>query len=787
MIDNYTNQVKDVIKFAKDNASLNHCEYVGTEHLLYGLTIDVDSTCAKLLNEFGINSQTVFERITVGNSRKTKNIQESRKYIEAFESAEELRQKTNVEKLGTEFLLYGIIKQSENKAISIIREITNDFQGLFNESLRLVNELYDYDTQDKSKAEYLLNFGKDLNQCAIDGKLDKVVGRENEIERVIQVLGRKSKNNPCIVGEAGVGKTAIVEGIADRIVKGQIHESLKDKRIISLNITSMVAGSKYRGEFEERIKKVFDEIVQDPNIILFIDEIHTIIGAGSAEGTLDVANIIKPLLARGDIRVIGATTTKEYRKYIEKDEALARRFQKVVVSEPSKEETLEILKGIRDTYEKYHNVEIPDDVLESIINLSDRYINSRYFPDKAIDLLDETCTFCKNNNVRKKAVSKEQKLEEAIKENDFKNIIKYSSDDKELEEKSKKKYVITTNDVAKVISSIVSIPVDEISKDELKKLKNLEKDLLKHIIGQDEAIKQLANAIKRGRVGINDPQKPIGSFLFLGPTGCGKSETCKVLSKLVYNNEDDLIKFDMSEYSEKQSVSKLIGSPPGYVGYEEGGLLTEKVYKKPYSIICFDEIEKAHPDIYNILLQILDEGILTDSMGRKVDFKNTIIILTSNIGAKELFSKKSLGFNSVEQDYESLKKNVMSEVKKTFNPEFINRLDEIIIFNKLNLEDASKITDLLVDEFALRMPKYQIKISNKLKDEIIKEGFKEEFGARPLKRAIRQLIENPIADYLIEKGQNIEGLISLDFENNKVTVNRKKLDVSRVSSNTNVT
>ena len=355
-------------------------------------------------------------------------------------------------------MLYGIIKQSENKAISIVREITNDFQGLFNESLRLVNELYDYDAQDKTKTEYLLNFGKDLNQCAIDGKLDKVVGREKEIERVIQVLGRKSKNNPCIVGEAGVGKTAIVEGIADRIVKGQIHESLKDKRIISLNVTSMVAGSKYRGEFEERIKKVFDEIVQDPNIILFIDEIHTIIGAGSAEGTLDVANIIKPLLARGDIRVIGATTTKEYRKYIEKDEALARRFQKVVVSEPSKEETLEILKGIRETYEKYHNVEIPDDVLESIISLSDRYINSRYCPDKAIDLLDETCTFCKNSNVRKKSISKEQKLEEALKENDFKNIIKYSTDDKEIEDKDKKKYTITTNDVTKVISSIGSIP-----------------------------------------------------------------------------------------------------------------------------------------------------------------------------------------------------------------------------------------------------------------------------------------------------------------------------------------
>ncbi len=769
MTNEYTKLVQESIQYAKELAIHKNSLYIGSEHLLYGISKAESGIASKLLRDRGITYSLIEKVIEKNPKKRSSKIKTSSKYNEILESAQESSKKLGLKQYGTEFVLLGIMKQTESGAISILNQLCPDFQELFNKLLKIINESYENDTTVSNDTGALALYGRNLNELVKQGKIEKIIGKEQVLSRVFQILERKSKNNPCIIGEAGVGKTAIVDGIAYNIVNKTAPKEFLDTQIIALDISSMIAGTKYRGEFEDRIKRVIDEVKEKSNIVLFIDELHTIIGAGSGEGSLDVANILKPSLARGEIRLIGATTTEEYRKRIEKDDALARRFQKVIVEEAPVEETIDILKGLRPSYEKYHNVVIEDEIIEYIVKLSGRYINSRCFPDKAIDLLDETCAYCRSKNSKK-----ENKEENGTK--DFADIVK------DVGKKSKtsaihRAYVITEKDVSKVLSNIVNIPIEEISKDDLTKLKNLEKNLAKEIIGQDEAISALSKAVKRGRSGIKDPNKPIGSFLFLGPTGCGKTETCKALAKLVFNSEDDIIKFDMSEYMEKHSVAKLIGSPPGYIGYEEGGQLTERVFKKPYSIILFDEIEKAHPDIYNILLQILDEGILTDSNGRKIDFKNTIIILTSNIGAKELFANKSLGFakNNSNEPKDAVKKNVMSEVKKSFNPEFINRLDDIIVFNKLKEADISKIADILINRTLSRVQSVvEVNITKELKEEIIKEGFSEEYGARPLKRAIQNLIENPIADFIIENGTKQRSVISLDYKNNDVVLKSQK-------------
>ena len=759
-----TKLLEEAIDSATFFAKTTKSKYIGTEHMLYGI-IDVQEGMAfKVLSDAGVDRIKVASYTNIGDS-KTKKITFSPKLNDAFEKADELKTNLGLEQFGTEILLFAMLKQIDNNAIQILKEICIDFQELFNKLTKVVNDTLIQNTEKILDETNSLNmYCRNLNELVAKEKIGEVFGREKEIERMLQILSRKEKNNPCLIGEAGVGKTAIVEGLAYNIVHENVPAKFKDNIIYSIDIASMVAGSKYRGEFEDRLKRVVEDAISNPNVILFIDELHTIIGTGSAEGSLDAANILKPVLARGDLRIIGATTTDEYRKKIEKDSALERRFQSVIVEEPTKEETKTILEKLKPTYEKFHNVVISDDVIEEIIELSDRYVHDRFFPDKAIDILDEVCSL--TNNYKK------QNKRDESKENDSQDFFEILNKVEEPKTKTKKETpkTIKIEDVKKVVSKISNVPVESLSKNEYSKLKNLEGDLKKQIIGQDDAIALISQAIKRGKSGIKDPQKPIGSFIFLGPTGCGKTETCKALAREIFNSENDIIRFDMSEYMEKHSVSKLIGAPPGYVGYEEGGLLTEKVRKKPYSIILFDEIEKAHPDLFNILLQVLDDGVLTDSEGRKVDFKNTIIIMTSNIGAKEFSANRKVGFNSdSESEFLEVKKNVKSELKKTFSPEFINRIDDVIVFNKLSKEDIEKIAKMLIKTTLQRLPDYSVNVDNKLIKQVVQEGYSEEYGARPIKRAIKNLIENPLADFIIEnEGKDRE--IIMDYVDNKTTI-----------------
>ena len=628
----------------------------------------------------------------------------------------------------------------------------------------------------------LNQYGSDLTKQAREGKLDPVIGRKNEIQRVIQILSRRTKNNPCLIGEPGVGKTAVVEGLAEKIVAGDVPELLKNKRVVSIDIASMIAGAKYRGDFEERIKKALKEVKKAGDVILFIDEIHTIVGAGSAEGAVDAANILKPLLARGEIQLIGATTLKEYRKYIEKDAALERRFSPVTVNEPTEDETVQILYGLRDKYEAHHNVKITNEAINAAVELSSRYINDRYLPDKAIDLIDEAASKVRMSSYTEPDSFKDMKdeiekldkeKEEAIRVQDFEKAAKIRDKEnakkKELEDskknwetkKSKEVPTLKEEDIANVISSWTGIPVTKVSESENEKLKNLEENLHKRVIGQDEAVSAVAKAIKRSRMGLKDPNKPIGSFLFLGPTGVGKTELSKALAENLFGSEDALIRIDMSEYMEPHSVAKLIGSPPGYVGYDEAGQLTEKVRRKPYSVILFDEIEKAHPDVMNMLLQVLDDGRLTDSQGRTVNFKNTVIIMTSNVGAKLITDKKTLGFTesksgddkeSEEKEYKDIKKEVMAELKKEFKPEFLNRIDEIIVFHKLEDSQIRKIVDILINNVGKLLKEQGIKLTvdEKAKDLVAKKGTDKTYGARPLKRAIQTMIEDKIAEAMLD-------------------------------------
>ena len=787
----FTNSAQNVIEIAKEIAvELGH-NYIGTEHILYGLTEEENGVASRVLENQGITPENVLEEIEnlIGrdDEKEITSLSFTPRTKRIIENAFVEARKLDSEYIGTEHILIGIMREADSIAVRIMLDLGINPQKLYNEIVKVLEEDENINMQDggsnKNSGSYnstptLNQYGTDLTKEASMGKLDPVIGRKNEIERVVQILSRRTKNNPCLIGEPGVGKTAVVEGLAEKIVQGDVPELLKNKRVVTIDLSSMVAGAKYRGDFEERIKKALNEVKKAGDVILFIDEIHTIVGAGSAEGAIDAANILKPLLARGEIQLIGATTLNEYRKYIEKDSALERRFSPVTVNEPTHEETVQILKGIRDKYEAHHNIKITDEAINSAVELSTRYINDRFLPDKAIDLIDEASSKIRltsleepesikelenkiqNMNQEKEDAVKIQKFEKAAKLRDEVNSLKEELEKEKNKWKNKKTKTIpklTEEDIAKVIASWTGIPAAKITQDENKKLKNLDKELHKRVIGQNEAVEAVAKAIRRSRVGLKNPNRPIGSFLFLGPTGVGKTELSKALAESLFGTEDSIIRIDMSEFMESHSVAKLIGAPPGYVGFDDGGQLTEKIRRKPYSVILFDEIEKAHPDVMNMLLQILEDGRLTDSQGRTVNFKNTVIIMTSNIGARLITEKKSLGFaNSSDEDetkeYEDIKKNVMAELKKELRPEFINRIDDIIVFHKLNDDEIRSIIDLLLKNVEQRLVEQglNIKIDKSVKELIAKKGVDKEFGARPLRRAIQNIVEDKLAEEILD-------------------------------------
>lgn len=794
MIYKFTSRAEKALELANDLAmELGH-NYIGTEHLLYGLAKEGTGVASKVIEMQDVTPEQIKEEIevligvgsetdveTVGFTPRTKRVIEN-----AFREARKL----GTEYIGTEHLLIGIMREGDSVAVRVMMNLNINPQRLYTEILKVINEDEAVMNNEKSNnnASYgsynqtttLNQYGADLTKQAKEGKLDPVIGRKKEIDRVIEILSRRTKNNPCLIGEPGVGKTAVVEGLAEKIVLEDVPEMLKNKRVVSIDISSMVAGAKYRGDFEERIKKCLEEVKKVKDVILFIDEIHTIVGAGSAEGAVDAANILKPLLARGEVQVVGATTLNEYRKYIEKDAALERRFSPVTVGEPTIDETIQILNGIRDKYEAHHNVKISEEAIKAAVNLSVRYINDRFLPDKAIDLMDEAAsrvkmkTYTIPDSLKKledKIAELDKEKEEAIRVQDFEKAATLRDEENKKKEelsKGKEKWnnknsknvvTLTEEDIADVVANWTGIPVKKISQDENARLKNLETELHKRVIGQNEAVEAVAKAIRRGRLGLKDPNRPIGSFLFLGPTGVGKTELCKALAESLFGTEESMIRIDMSEYMEPHSVSKLIGSPPGYVGFDDGGQLTEKIRRKPYSVILFDEIEKAHPDVMNMLLQILDDGRLTDAQGRTVNFKNTVIIMTSNVGARIITDKTFLGFSNgndeeknADKDYENTKKDVMAELKRQFRPEFLNRIDEIIVFHKLNDEDIKKIIDIMINQLEKRLNAQNITldVDEKVKELIAKKGVDKNYGARPLKRAIQSMLEDKIAEEMLD-------------------------------------
>ena len=795
MLYKFTARAEKAIEIANEIAlELGH-KYIGTEHLLYGLCKEGTGIASKVLQNQNITDEEILQEIEmlIGTGEEINDREalsftpRSKRVIEnAFIEARKL----GSEYIGTEHLLIGIMREGDSVAVRIMMDLNIDPRKLYNEIVKVINEdemdQSSNRSTDKNSGSFnstptLNQFGSDLTKQAKEGKLDPVIGRKNEIDRVIQILSRRTKNNPCLIGEPGVGKTAVVEGLAEKIVAEDVPEMLKNKRVVTLDISGMVAGAKYRGDFEERIKKCLSEVKKAGDVILFIDEIHTIVGAGSAEGAVDAANILKPLLARGEVQVIGATTLNEYRKYIEKDSALERRFSPVTVGEPTNEETIQILEGLRDKYEAHHNVKITENAIKAAVELSVRYINDRFLPDKAIDLIDEAASRVKMKTytmpdsikeIEEKISSLDREKEEAIRVQDFEKAATLrdkENTEKEKLEKEKKKWQnknsknvmnLTEEDIAEVIASWTGIPANKITQDENEKLKHLEETLHKRVIGQNEAVEAVSKAIRRGRVGLKDPNRPIGSFLFLGPTGVGKTELSKALAEALFGNETAMIRVDMSEYMEPHSVAKLIGSPPGYVGYDEGGQLTEKIRRKPYSVILFDEIEKAHPDVMNMLLQILDDGRLTDAQGRTVNFKNTVIIMTSNVGARAITDKNILGFSNnsknsneeQEKEYETIKKDVMAELKKQFRPEFINRIDDIIVFHKLTNEDIGKIIDIMLNQVQKRLKEqeYEVEIDSSVKELVAKKGIDTNYGARPLKRAIQSNVEDKIAEAILD-------------------------------------
>ena len=807
----FTQSAKKVLNIAKTEANvLGKSEVVGSEHILLGLIIEKDGLAAKVLRTNGIDEQTVRKMIEENIETNSEVLLDepdgfSPSARRILDTAKQEATNLNSNGIATEHILMAILKDKDCLAIRILNTIKGiNLKKMYMDMVQVIGSNDTISNQraftPMSNTPVLDNFSRDLTALSKSDLIDPVIGREKEINRIIQILARRTKNNPCIIGEPGVGKTSIAEGLANLIVKGQVPITLKEKRIVSLDVGAMVAGTKYRGEFEERIKRIIDEVKSSKNIIVFIDEIHMIIGAGDSVGSMDAANILKPALARGEIQVVGATTMDEYRKHIEKDAALARRFQTVQLDEPTEIDAINILKGLKTRYEKFHNIHITDEAIVAAVKLSSRYIQDRMLPDKAIDLLDEACAKLKINSfvVPKEYQSVEQAIakidadiEKLLIAEDFEQVklLKQKKNEKQIEldemkkviEKNKQDTVLSINeeDIADIVSSWTSIPVKKITEDENEKLANLEKELHKRVIGQDDAVKSISKAIRRNRVGLRDPNRPIGTFLFLGPTGVGKTELCKALASVMFGSEDNIIRVDMSEYMERHTVSKLIGSPPGYVGYDEGGQLTEKIRRKPYAVVLFDEIEKAHPDIFNILLQILDEGHITDSQGRKVSFKNSIIIMTSNVGASQIIEPKNLGFDITEndpnKDYERMKDSVFGEVKKTFKPEFINRIDDILVFHKLDINNVKMILELQLNEIKNRTKdsmNIDITLDDNAKELILKDGFDEQYGARKLKRVLADKLEDLLADEKIAGNINNGDNIIITADDNKLVIKK---------------
>ena len=793
MQDQYTKQALHAIQYAKTVAKKLKHPYVGTEHLLLGLRNEYTGVAGQILSQNGVEEEKILRLIGELISPEAdvlngQNPKESPRFVYILENSTREAQRLHTKDIGTEHLLLSMIRDVECVATRVLITLNINLQKIFQDIMTAVGvdaKEYQEELQEevKGKGSMLEQYGTDLTQRAEEGRLDPVVGREAEIYRLMQVLGRRTKNNPCLVGEPGVGKTAIIEGLAQRIASGVVPETMKGKKIYTLDLPGMIAGSKYRGEFEERMKGLIAEVEASGHIILFLDEIHTIIGAGGAEGAIDASSILKPSLARGELQLIGATTIAEYRKYIEKDAALERRFQPVSVEEPTKEQCVEILEGLKEKYEKHHHVVITEDALRAAVSMSKRYITDRNLPDKAIDVLDEACSSIslKGYKVPERLKETEEAVrdlirqkEEKIKAGQFEEAAQIQEEQKEAEKKlegMKKRFAkrssslhppVTEQDIAEVVSVWTKIPVQKLAESDAQRLQKLEQELHKRVIGQEEAVSAVARAVKRGRVGLKDPKRPIGSFLFLGPTGVGKTELSKALAEALFGNEESMIRVDMSEYMEKHSVAKMIGSPPGYVGHEEGGQLSDQVRTHPYSVILFDEIEKAHPDVFNILLQVLDDGHITDSQGRKVDFSNTVIIMTSNAGAKAIVEPKKLGFAVKEDpadDYKKMKQNVMDEVKQIFRPEFLNRIDEIIVFHALEKIHMKKIVSLMCKEFTKRLQEQmqiQLKLRESAKKYIVEKGTDAKYGARPLRRAIQTELEDKIAEAVL-KGEIHEG------------------------------
>ena len=797
----YTRQAQEALNMARKIAAELKHPYVGTEHLLFGLKRVFTGVAGQVLDKNKVDEEQMEKAMDIlvsapeAAKKERKHLEYSPRLRYILEESQNEAVQLASEKVGTEHLLLTMLKDGDCVATRMLMTLNVNIQKLFQDLLLAAGidpkEYMENQKDGETVGGIIDQYSTDLTQEAREGKLDPVIGREKEIARIMEILSRRTKNNPCLVGEPGVGKTAIVEGLARQIAEGIVPESMKDKRIMVLDLPGMIAGSKYRGEFEERMKKLIREVKTAGNIILFLDELHTIIGAGGAEGAIDASNILKPSLARGEMQLIGATTLTEYRKYIEKDAALERRFQPVTVEEPTEDECIRILEGLKEKYEAHHDVEIEEEALKAAVHMSCRYINDRFLPDKAIDVLDESCSKVKLRGfkVPENIVGTEiccgkleQEKEAALKAGDIEKASELHREQKEAEKKleqakkrfnkknEKKKVPVTEEDVADVISMWTRIPVTRLNESESERLKKLDKTLEKRVIGQEEAIQALSKAVKRGRVGLKDPARPIGSFLFLGPTGVGKTELSKALAEALFGNEEDMIRVDMSEYMEKHSVSKMIGSPPGYVGHEDGGQLSEKVRRNPYSVILFDEIEKAHPDVFNILLQVLDDGHITDSQGRKVDFRNTVIIMTSNAGAKAIIEPKKLGFTQQEDqkaDYKRMKANVMDEVKQLFRPEFLNRIDEIIVFHPLNEDNMKKIVGLMCKEVVQRA-KEQLEIilvvRDSVKKHIVETGSDKKYGARPLRRAVQSQLEDKLAEALlngeIKRGDHVEAGIS---------------------------
>ncbi len=806
----FTDRASAALQLAQETAGRMGHNYVGSEHLLDGLLLEGGGLAYRILTDAGVTTQGVEQQIEkqigFGTPDPTAPQGLTPRTKRVIEMAVACAAQLGHSYVGTEHLLFGLLREGQNVAISILSALGADAEAILQTLAQRMGENSGSnatETAPKGAAadgKALAQYGKDLTQAARDGKLDPVIGRQEEIDRVIQILSRRTKNNPALVGDPGVGKTAVAEGLAQKIVSGDVPENLKNKRLIALDLTGMIAGAKYRGEFEERIKNVLEELKKAHDVILFIDELHMIVGAGAAEGAVDAANILKPALARGEIQMIGATTLDEYRKHIEKDAALERRFQPVTVNEPSPEDAVAILKGLRDRYEAHHGIQISDEAIEAAVKLSVRYVSGRQLPDKAIDLIDEACSRVRMHAMTPPDTLKEAEdslsalqaqKDEAVRAQNYEQAAKLRDEESHKKEEIEKlrkvwdetkaaaKGAVTPEDIAEVIAGWTGIPAARLTEDEGERLLHLEDTLHARVIGQDEAVGAVSRAIRRGRVGLRDPKRPIGSFIFLGPTGVGKTELCKTLAQAMFGDENAMLRFDMSEYMEKHSVARMIGSPPGYVGYDEGGQLTEKVRRKPYSVILFDEIEKAHPDVFNILLQILEDGQLTDGQGRKVDFKNTVLIMTSNIGAQKITGKthKTLGFggdskNGAEQSFEDIKKEVLSDLKEAFRPELINRIDEIIVFNRLTEDEIGQIADGMLHQVANRMEEMELTMewTDAARAHLVKAGFDPVYGARPLRRAIQSEVEDLVAeDFLrgtIKRGEHVV----LDEQDGRLTL-----------------